>query len=96
MLHVNQDVTFTNLTSGLALTNNSNHNIEVQFDEDGNPTEQVVNGAQQNISDAGGGKVLYYHIGHEVVQRRLRHLSADRERDLQWPQQCRHRSLGAV
>ncbi len=49
------------------MTNTSNHNIERQFDEDGNPTQQVVNGAQQNIRDAGGGKVLYYHIGHEVV-----------------------------
>jgi len=66
-LHVNQNVTFTNLTSGEALTNNSNHNIEVRFDENGNLIEQVVNGAPQRISDAGGGKLQYYMIGHQVI-----------------------------
>ncbi len=66
-LHVNQDVTFTNLTSGVALKNNSNHNIEVRFDEEGNPTEQVENGAPQRIRESGGGKLLYYQIGHSVT-----------------------------
>jgi hypothetical protein len=66
-IHVNQNVTFTNLTSGFALKTNSNHNIEVRFDENGNPTERVVNGAPQRIRDADGGRLLYFHIGHEVV-----------------------------
>jgi hypothetical protein len=66
-LHVNQNATFTNLSSGLSLTNNSRHNIETLFDENGLPTEQVINGAQQRIQAFDRGRSLYYHIGHQVV-----------------------------
>ncbi len=66
-LHINQDATFTNLSSGVSATNNSTHNIEARFDESGNMTYLAVNGAQQKIHDFDGGALLFFHIGHEVI-----------------------------